>query len=213
MLVSRKRNASNSPELTLNGTVLEPVPSFKYLGLHSHPTCLGLRTLKTNAHQLGSFWVSCTDVFTNMLMNALYDNYTFPMFAHTWNMQHLSGIRIYERTVTNWRILRIFTCKIAQPKDGTWPWATTKHDWFTYTGWPKAEPENVLHVIIHDLSYFPPNIIVPKSTRTYTGTLHTFQQPFARTNSFFYSFVPHSISQCNALPEVVVSAPSLSIDL
>ncbi len=66
-----------------------------------------------------------------------------------------------------------------------------------------------MYKFIPDLSYFPPNIVVPKFTRTYIGTFHTFQQQFARTNSFIYSIVPHSISQWNALPEVV-SGPSLS---
>jgi len=35
-------------------------------------------------------------------------------------------------------------------------------------------------------------------------------QPFAHTNCFLNSFIPHAVSRWNTLPELVVSAPSLS---
>ena len=35
------------------------------------------------------------------------------------------------------------------------------------------------------------------------------QQPFAHTNSYLYSFVPHAISVWNSLPQELVTAPSL----
>ena len=35
------------------------------------------------------------------------------------------------------------------------------------------------------LSYFPPNIVVPKVTRSYTSTHFTLYQPFAHTDLFF----------------------------
>ena len=38
-----------------------------------------------------------------------------------------------------------------------------------------------LYKIVHNLSYFPPNIIVPKVTRLYTSTPFTLYQPFAHT--------------------------------
>ena len=66
-----------------------------------------------------------------------------------------------------------------------------------------------LYKIVYDLSYFPPDIVVPKVTRTYTSTPFTLYQPFAHTNCFLNSFIPHSVSHWNTLPELVVSAPSL----
>ena len=36
-------------------------------------------------------------------------------------------------------------------------------------------------------------------------------QPFARSNSYFYSFIPNVISVWNSLPESVVCVPSLSV--
>ena len=52
--------------------------------------------------------------------------------------------------------------------------------------------------IIHDLLVFPP-VFVHCSTRVNVNS-NTFIQPFAHTNSFLYSFVPHSISLWNSLP-------------
>ena len=63
--------------------------------------------------------------------------------------------------------------------------------------------------IVYDLSYFPPDIVVPKVTRSYTSTPFTLYQPFAHTKCFLNSFIPHSVSHWNTLPELVVSAPSL----
>jgi len=69
-----------------------------------------------------------------------------------------------------------------------------------------------LYKIVYDLSYFPPDIVVPKVTRSYTSTPFTLYQPFAHTctNCFLNSFIPHAVSHWNTLPELVISAPSLS---
>ena len=67
-----------------------------------------------------------------------------------------------------------------------------------------------LYKIVYDLSYFPPDVVVvPKVTRSYTSTPFTLYQAFAHTNFFLNSFIPHSVSHWNTLPELVVSAPSL----
>ena len=64
-----------------------------------------------------------------------------------------------------------------------------------------------LYIIVHNLTYFPPNIVVPKVTRSYTSTPFTLYQPFAHTNF-------NSCTSCciplELLPEPVVSAPSLA---
>ena len=67
-----------------------------------------------------------------------------------------------------------------------------------------------LYKIVHNLSYFPPSIIEPKVTRSFTSTPLTSYQPFAHTNCFLNPFVPHSVSHWNSLPEPVVSTPSLA---
>ena len=67
-----------------------------------------------------------------------------------------------------------------------------------------------LYKIVHNMTCFPPDIVVPKVTRSYTSTPFTLYQPFAHTNCFFSSFVPHTVSHWNSLPESVVSCPSLA---
>ena len=53
-----------------------------------------------------------------------------------------------------------------------------------------------MYKIVHDLLVFPP-VFVRHSTRANVNS-NSFIQPFAHTNSFLYSFVPHSISFCNS---------------
>jgi len=64
--------------------------------------------------------------------------------------------------------------------------------------------------IIRTLCYFPPLFSV-RETRSHINRPYLLKQPFARTNFYIYSFVPHSVSQWNGLPISVVSSPSLSV--
>ena len=66
-----------------------------------------------------------------------------------------------------------------------------------------------LFKIIHNLVYFPNNVFVNRE-RSQRSTHHCLSQPFARTNSYFYSFVPHTISIWNRLPAEAVSLSSIS---
>ena len=70
-----------------------------------------------------------------------------------------------------------------------------------------------LFKIVHKLAYFPDDIIVHREVplhdfRSYHN--HYLSQPFARTNSYFYSFVPHTISLWNRLPAESMSCLSLN---
>ena len=69
----------------------------------------------------------------------------------------------------------------------------------------------LLYKIIHGLCYFPDEVF------TFRPNLHsrtmnplTLQQPFARTNAFNYSFVPHTVSLWNSLSYSQVTAASLA---
>ena len=71
-----------------------------------------------------------------------------------------------------------------------------------------------LFKIVHNLCYFPQDIIrVGEWTASVSQTrfVHQFclQQPYAHTNSYFYSFVPHAISYWNSLPQELVATSSL----
>ena len=54
--------------------------------------------------------------------------------------------------------------------------------------------------VIHGMCYFPPHVIFTRSTRTNFSRSFMLTQPFARTNSYFHSFVPDSVRQWNSLP-------------
>ena len=66
-----------------------------------------------------------------------------------------------------------------------------------------------MYKIIHGLTYFP-SVFVPRNTRTHIDS-PLFIQPFARTNSYLYSFIPHSISLWNSLPSNITTACSVSV--
>ena len=58
--------------------------------------------------------------------------------------------------------------------------------------------------------FFPPNIFVPTNSTSRHAKPYMYRQPFARTNSFFYSFVPHTISAWNSLPGYVTNMTTSS---
>ena len=63
--------------------------------------------------------------------------------------------------------------------------------------------------VLHGLCYFPQNVFSARETRSHVCRPLMLTHPFARTNSYFYSFVPHSILQWNNLPEHVISSSSI----
>ena len=52
-----------------------------------------------------------------------------------------------------------------------------------------------LYKIIHGLSYFPDNIFIPRQNyySCRSSNNMAFVRPFAHTNAFLYSYVPHTI--------------------
>ena len=60
-----------------------------------------------------------------------------------------------------------------------------------------------LYKIVHNLTYFPLNIVVPKVTRSYTSMPFTLYHPFAHTNCplFYITLELTSRASCfNSLP-------------
>ncbi len=212
MLISRKRNGNISPHIpiSLNGLALESVPVFKYLGLmltsdlswskHIQDTCTKAKKI------LGVLYRRFYQHADERTLRQLYISIVRPHLeyaAPVWDPHLRKDCELLEHT-------QKFAFKIC-----TKTWDKGYDDLMDMINLPPLANRRLhlklcsLYKIVHDLSYFPPNIVVPKVTRSLTCTPYTLQQPFARTNSYFYSFVPRSISLWNALPEFVVSAPSL----
>ena len=65
-----------------------------------------------------------------------------------------------------------------------------------------------LYKIVHRLCYFPPNIVsLRPSFSQRSDRQFLLHQPFARTNAFHSSFVPHATNIWNTLPERLVTSP------
>ena len=66
----------------------------------------------------------------------------------------------------------------------------------------------MLFKIVHGLWFFPPNMITTRPNHSQrTNRQLLLQQPFAGTNAYFHSFVPHTVHAWNLLPESVVNLP------
>ena len=66
---------------------------------------------------------------------------------------------------------------------------------------------SLLFTMVLQVLLFPPNIFTTMSTLCHAEP-YMYRQPFAHTNSLFYSFVPHTISDWNALPSYVTNTTS-----
>ena len=62
--------------------------------------------------------------------------------------------------------------------------------------------------IVHGLCFFPPNVITTRPNHSQrTNRQLLLQQPFAGTNAYLHSFVPHTVHAWNLLPESIVNLP------
>ena len=64
----------------------------------------------------------------------------------------------------------------------------------------------MMYKIIHNLIYFPVGVFVPRVTTAN----QLYVQPFARTNAYYYSFVPSTCSVWNSLPSSVTQCSTLT---
>ena len=71
----------------------------------------------------------------------------------------------------------------------------------------------LLYRITHNLCYFDSSVFALSmfcSHRRFHPLFLKHAHPFAHTNSYFYSFVPHTITLWNSLNTTTVTAPSLA---
>jgi len=66
-----------------------------------------------------------------------------------------------------------------------------------------------LYKIVHNLVYFPPNVISPKYSSVTVTPEPFLYQPSARTTTYYSSFVPSSVSVWNNLPSEALTANSI----
>ena len=108
-----------------------------------------------------------------------------------------------------------FACRMA-----TRSWDSSYQDLLDFVDLPSLECRRLetrlclLYKIIYKLCYFDDGIFTPSTSLTHHA-LHNniivLNRPFARTNSYFYSFVPYTISLWNNF--FFVCAPSVKNNL
>ena len=112
--------------------------------------------------------------------------------------------------------VQVFACKMA-----THNWKANFHELQSLVDIPTLERRRLelklghLFKIIHNLCFSPQGVIVPREQTplaSSTQSAHSLSlvQPYAHTNSYLYSFVPHTISCWNSLPQELLNASSLN---
>ena len=217
MIVSRKR-APLLPEFTLmlNGQALEQVDVYKYLGVllsrdlswspHVDAVCAKARKILGLLYR--RFYQFCnSDVLQQLYISLVKPHLEYA--CHVW-APHTS------KDITELENVQKIACKMA-----TREWSGMQYEQLlSTTNLPSLErrrtEQRLCHLfnIVHKLVYFSTNVIVPREEPLNFYNLRSFNnsclyQPFARTDSFYYSFVPYTVSLWNKLPETIVSSTTL----
>ena len=207
MHVSRKRSPlSPTTPIMLNGSILEVVTTYKYLGLHISSDLswsYHIQSICSKARKvLGLLYRKYYRFSDQATLLQLYTSLVRPHLeyaASVWDPYHQRDIQLLEKT-------QKFACRMC-----TKTWSASYHELLHALQLPTLSNRRLflklctIFKIIHGACYFPPNVICVRDTRTHIGRPLMLNQPFARTNSYFYSFVPNSVSQWNRLPEYVIS--------
>ena len=209
MQISRKRNPTTpiSP-LLLNGSQLETVPSFKYLGVlissdlswsqHIESVCSKARKI------LGLIYRRFYHHADTPTLQRLYVSLVRPHLEYVapiWSPHLLQDINTLES-------VQKFALRLCGKN-----WNLGYCELLNLFKLPTLENRRLhlklctLFKIVHNLCSF--NRTLPLiSPYSHNTRCLTFLQPFARTVAFRSSFFPDAISYWNCLPECVVSSPS-----
>jgi len=209
MIVSRKKSQPYPSTLTLGGQRLEQVESFKYLGVllssnlsfsqHIQTICAKARKI------LGLLYRRFYKNTSNEALLQLYISLVRPHLEYAspvWNPYLKKDIKQLED-------VEKFALKMI-----TMQWDLGYQDLLRISDISSLQSRRVqsslctLFKIVHGLCYCPPNFVTPRqnySERTNRQLL--LQQPYARTNHYLFSFVPHTVQAWNKLPESVVTLP------
>ena len=217
MLISRKRTPTvPSAPLLLHNLPLCKVNTFKYLGIllsdnlswspHVHAVCSKARQI------LGLLYRRFYNFSNSDTLIQLYTSLVRPHLEYAcpvWSPHLAKDIQEIER-------VQAFACKMA-----THTWRANYQELQSIIKIPTLERRRLelklghLFKIIHNLCYFPEGVFcyreqTPLVTSTRSAHSLSLVQPFAHTNSYLYSFVPHTISCWNSLPEELVTSSSLN---
>ncbi len=215
MTISRKSSpVTPTLPLLLNSTPIEKVETFKYLGL----------LLSSDLSWNGQIDSVCSKA--KRILGLLYRRYYNHVDGDTIKQLYVSLVRPHmeyacvvwdpytNKAVKSLEQVQAFACRLA-----THRWDAGYEELLELLNIPSLEERRIhlklglLYKIIHNLCYFPDDIFESRPTPHYVSrnvNPMALKQPFARTNAFYYSFVPHTTLLWNSLSYSQVTAPSLS---
>ena len=209
MTISRKMKPTTPHHpLILNNGDLEHVESYKYLGLlltadlswSSHISSICLKARKILGLLYRRFYGNVNqDVLKQLYLSLVRPHLEYG--CHVWN-PHLEKDK---KALEN---VQKFACRIA-----TAHWDESYDNLLDLANLPPLHERRIharlglLYKIIYKLSYFPEGTFKFRGNSLPNRCSHQLelQVPFARTNSYFYSFVPHTTSLWNSLPKDTIN--------
>ena len=213
MIVSRRRTTSTpSSPLLLEGHPLDQVKMFKYLGvLLSHDLSWGEHVQSVCSKARKILGLLYRRFYNNAPSNSLVQLYLSLVRPHLDYASAIWSPHVKKDKIALENVQKL-ACRMA-----TRSWDSSYKDVLDFVDLPSLECRRLetrlclLYKIIYKLCYFDDGIITPSTSLTHHA-LHNLvlNRPFARTNSYFYSFVPYTISLWNNLDSSFVCAPSVS---
>ena len=212
MIVSRRKTVSTpSSPLLLEGHSLEQVEMFKYLGvLLSHDLSWGehVQSICSKARKiLGLLY---RRFYNNAPGSALLQLYISLVRPH---LDYASAIwsPYLSKDKTELENVQKFACRMA-----TGLWDSGYQDLLELADLPSLECRrletrlSLLYKIINKLCYFDETTFTVSTSLSHHAPHNlVLNRPFARTNSYFYSFVPQTMFHWNKLDSSIVCASSV----
>ena len=211
MLVSRKKSSLEFPKVKINGVEVETVFSYKYLGLLSSDLSWSahVKMITTKARRvLGLIYRRFYRHLSSCKLLSLYVAQVRPILEY--------GAVVWDPFLKKDRLLLECTQKFAL-------WMCLK-DWNLHyssllcsSHLPSLADRRkylklcILFKFIHQLASSPTSFELHHRDSRFGFTQYKLMQPFARTNSYLYSFLPSTIHLYNDLPLDILCAISFSV--
>ena len=211
MLISRKRtHCLPATPLHLNGSPLEIVSTFKYLGVlvssnlqwspHIQEVCSKARKI------IGLLY---RRYYQHSDPSTLLHLYLSLVRPHTEYAAQVWDPHLY-KDISSLENIQKFALRVCCKN-----WNLGYSELLDVCKVPSLENRRLylklchMFKIVNNLCYFPPEIVVQRSTVPYSLRPSLLQQPFCRTSAFAHSFVPDTIRKWNCLPIELTSTHTL----